>query len=206
MSGHRSSLQYNLHRIANWTHMTLIYSGNFHTTMSQMYLESSGFNACEYFAESFLGQSNGLIGTAVPGGAVLVVGIHTGKISLTVDLFDTQPPIDDTWEEIVEASCVVTDTPVYLNPCMGDASEELSQLLVGVYRVRFCARMFGETDTAGVLNSSENYLLALWPDILRPDEIIKQTRPKAISWHQAAAKRNADPTGHIDTSASPSAT
>jgi hypothetical protein len=52
----------------------------------------------------FGGQRNGLCGAAIPGNLLLLTGLHTGTVGLTVELHDDPPALDDSWEEIVEAS------------------------------------------------------------------------------------------------------
>src|SRR5260370_23489980 len=54
--------------------------------------------------ECFAGQRNGLCGAAEPGFLFLIIGRHTGAVGFTVQLHDTRPPEDDSWQEIVEAS------------------------------------------------------------------------------------------------------
>jgi hypothetical protein len=68
----------------------------------QIYVESGE----DYpdLAECFGGQSNGLCGAAMPGILFLITGLHTGEVGFTVELYDAPPPIDDDWQEIVEAS------------------------------------------------------------------------------------------------------
>jgi hypothetical protein len=68
----------------------------------QLYVESSDFYAD--LGECFGGQQNGLCGAAIQGKLFLITGLHTGKVGFTVELHDEAPPIDDEWEEIVEAS------------------------------------------------------------------------------------------------------
>ena len=47
------------------------------------------------------GQSNGLLGAAVPGALSFMFGLHTGPEPLRVEWSETEPPVDDTWEEVV---------------------------------------------------------------------------------------------------------
>jgi hypothetical protein len=136
------------------------------------------------------GQVNGLCGGAVHGGLFLTVGIHTGQVPMRVELHPAAPPIDQSWDEIVEASCEFAGTPLYLFGWAGDSDAELD-MPDGQYRARFCARAFGATEQLGgdSSDSGEHYLLMFWPEAPRPDQILKQTAAAAIYWHQVAAGR-----------------
>lgn len=127
---------------------------------------------------------NGLCGGAVPDGLFLTVGIHTGNVLITVAIHNTAPPVDDAWDEIVEASCSFSTTPIYLYGWAGDSSQALP-LHAGSYRARFCAKAFGVTEDTGDDESGECYLLMFWPEAPHPDTILKQTSPNAIYWHDA---------------------
>lgn len=140
--------------------------------------------------EIYEDELNGLFGGAIPGGAVIKVGIHTGKVPITVELAETAPPLDESWEEIVEAPCVITGSPVYLHPCIDTISAELPHLPEGVYRARFCAVRFGMNEKNLGEDCGEHYALFLWLDDPRPDEIVKQTSSQANYWHRVVAKRN----------------
>ena len=50
------------------------------------------------------GQANGLCGATVPGLLFLTTGLHTGHTRVTVELLNAPAPIDDEWEDVVEAS------------------------------------------------------------------------------------------------------
>src|SRR4051812_34386223 len=63
--------------------------------------------------ESRRGQVNGLLGAAIPGAFSLVIGTHTGDVPFRVVPFrvewhDTKPPLEGSWEDVVEASLDVT--------------------------------------------------------------------------------------------------
>ena len=115
-------------------------------------------------------------------------GIPPRNVPGVIALAAAAPPLDQEWEEIVDASCVLTGSPVYLHPCMGDTGVEIPGLGTGEYRARFCARNFGETDARGNKNACEQYALILWPEKVSPDAIVKQTRLKAMFKHQQRSK------------------
>src|SRR5215472_12718518 len=88
-------------------------------------------------AECFGGQSNGLCGAAMPGMLFLITGLHTGEVGFTVQLYHEPPPIDDSWQEVVEASF----QPMGEAELVGWAGQEYWPLdLAEVsYRVRYSA-------------------------------------------------------------------
>ncbi len=136
--------------------------------------------------EAMAGQANGICGGALPGGLFLTVGIHTGHVKIAVELHDYAPPIDTSWDEIVEAPCNFTSLPVSFNSWDGDGLY-LPLDDGGEYRARFCAKSFGKTDQllphGG--ETDECYRLLLWPEAWRPDAVLKQTSDTAAYWHSA---------------------
>lgn len=137
------------------------------------------------------GHVNGLCGGAVSGGLFMTVGIHTGDIPITVELYEKAPPLDDAWDEIVETSCIFEEEPVYLFGWAGESSEELA-MPPGQYRARFYAERFGDRDTRSEdEESEERYHLSMWPAPPRPDAILKQTGDAAAYWHNVAKEENA---------------
>lgn len=167
----------------------MLFHGSIWTCYRQLYVASP--DCRDHLPEDATkGQSNGLCGGAVPGALFLTVGIHTGSVPLRVMLYDAAPPIDPSWDEIVEASCSFTSVPVHLQSWAGEKSVELA-LSVGQYRARFCAKSFGTMDELGEGESdasAEDYLLAFWADVPKSDMVIKQTSDRAAYWHREARK------------------
>lgn len=161
----------------------IVFSGTMLTSYRQMYVMST---VCDDLMpdEASKNHVNGLCGGAVTDGLFLTVGIHTGEVSMTVAIHDSAPPLDDAWDEIVEASCSFSETPIFLYGWGGDSAAELPLQAVQ-YRARFCAKAFGATEDNGDDESGECYLLMFWPGAPRPDAILKQTSPNAIYWHEA---------------------
>jgi hypothetical protein len=52
----------------------------------------------------FRGQTNGLLGAALPGELFLITGLHTGQVEFRVEVVADEPSHDATWEECVEAA------------------------------------------------------------------------------------------------------
>lgn len=143
------------------------------------------------------GQSNGLCGAAEEDALSLVFGTHTGPIPLRIEVWPTEPPVDDAWEEVVEASLLLEGAePLILSAF--DSGFPLGHLLAGTYRVRFCASgMDAARQQDTVLEDEEaadRYLLQLWPDdVWRPDRILRQTSETAGYWHRTARETPAPP-------------
>src|SRR5690349_13833918 len=148
--------------------VTTLFSGTMFSCFRQLHVMSG---ECQELLpdDARKGHVNGLCGGAVPGGLFMTVGIHTGNIPITVELHEQAPPLDDAWDEIVETSCTFEEEPVYLFGWAGESSEELLMPL-GQYRARFCVTSFGDRETRGEdEESEERYLLIMWPEPPRPD-------------------------------------
>ncbi|MER5389054.1 hypothetical protein [Saccharopolyspora sp. NPDC002686] len=152
----------------------------------QIYVESevedADLDAC--FAE----QSNGLCGAAEPGILFLITGLHTGDVGFTIELHDQAPPLDETWEEIVEASYrPVGDVALVF--WSGDDARSLDLREID-YRVRYCAVGMDAAREQDTRMDDEplvdRYLLQFWPAPPGPDRILKQTSEIADYWHGAA--------------------
>lgn len=139
--------------------------------------------------EARAGQINGICGGAVPGLLFMTVGNCVGPLPIRVELHESAPPLDLSWDDIVEVSCDFDDTPIYLEGWAGDGGGELL-LDDGAYRARFCANAHGEsTQIPGDEAMGEKYLLMFWLAPWQPDQIIKETH--AGYWHQVAAREAA---------------
>ena len=165
----------------------IIFSGQMWTSYSQMYIESGEYTGGLATQDAFRGQTNGLFGGAVSGGAFLRTGVETGDLCIKVELHDVAPPVDESWEEIVEASFSVNPPPIFLLGWDGTSNFKLP-LSQGEYRARFCAKGYGQSEALSIFGDSsiENYCLILWRESRRPDTVIKETSDLARSNHQWA--------------------
>jgi hypothetical protein len=164
----------------------IVVEGPIDTSYGQMYFRSGDYDGADCYKTAFAGQANGLCGGAVAGGLFLKIGIHSGFVPISVEVHESAPPIDHSWDEIVEATCTIVATPAYLCGWGGESWVEIP-VEEGVYRARFCAKAFGETDVDGLSvnkDAGECYLLILWPDTARPDEVVKQTSVWAKQLHE----------------------
>ncbi|XGV98084.1 MAG: hypothetical protein ACAF41_03920 [Leptolyngbya sp. BL-A-14] len=165
--------------------MARIFDGRLPVHYGQAYVESSDSN-CIYLEEAFCGQTNGLCGAALPGVLFLITGLHTGGVSFTLDVLSVQPPLDDSWEEIVEVAFTPGLGKVSLTDWTATQVCDIP-LLKEPYRVRYCARNMDLGDEVDTLMENEPivdfYSLAFWLADPAPDTVIKQTSQKAAYWH-----------------------
>ncbi|MBB1159887.1 MULTISPECIES: hypothetical protein [Amycolatopsis] len=147
-------------------------------------------------AESFGGQRNGLCGAAVPGTLSLVTGLAHGCVVFRVELHDEAPPVDDAWEDIVEASF----RPKGETALVGLDGEDPRPLDLDVvdYRVRYSGSRMDEAHRLGIPEGEEfepdRYLLQFWPGPPEPDRVVKQTSGTAAYWHKVARETPPPPT------------
>jgi hypothetical protein len=139
--------------------------------------------------DAFAGQRNGLCGAAVSGSLFLVTGLHTGYVNLQVQVHHAAPPVDESWEEIVEVSWSLNAGPAVLQDWNAEALCEIP-LERGAYRVRYAARRFGEAEPADDEEESdeaaiESYSLSFWPALRMDDAVLKQTSPHAAYWNDS---------------------
>jgi hypothetical protein len=141
----------------------------------------------------FVGQENGLCGAATRGVLFLTTGLHTGHVNLTVELCDGEPALDDSWEEIVEASFVV-DSPA--DPGLSEWGHAWTpvKLEPGTYRARYRAKNMQAARTKNTVLVHEaaidSYCLTFWPAPIARDRVLKQTSEIAAYWHNCARKRS----------------
>ncbi|MGW2230775.1 hypothetical protein [Streptomyces formicae] len=147
--------------------------------------------------DPFSGQTSGLCGAAVPGYLYLRTGLHTGPVGYTVELRETEPALDESWEEITEVSFRPVSAGVSLELWGGDGSFPLGLDLLD-YRVRHNASGMDEAIERELecLDGLviERHLLQFWPAPPARDRLIKQTGSSAAYWHEAAREEPDPPT------------
>ncbi|TCC16213.1 hypothetical protein [Kribbella speibonae] len=173
--------------------MRTLMSGPASVHYGQLYVQSGGRDP--ELPESFAGHQNGLCGAAVEGTLFLVTGLHTGDVGFGVELYDDAPPIDDSWEEIVEASF----RPLGETFLTGfDSGYWPLELELVDYRARYCGWGMDAGHQAAPPEDGEppvdRYLLQLWPAPPEPDRVIRQTSAQAAYWHDVARKTPPPPT------------
>ncbi|MBW6436906.1 hypothetical protein KZ829_24480 [Actinoplanes hulinensis] len=131
--------------------------------------------------DAWADESNGLCGAGVEGVLVLTTGTHTGWLPFRVELHPGAPPLDDTWDEIVEVSFTAMSDRAVLAGLDGDAFE--FELPSNQYRVRYSIRGMDEADTTD--ETLDAYLLQFWPAPPASGRIVKQSGKQAAYWHRA---------------------
>lgn len=137
----------------------------------------------------FAGQSNGILGAGEPCGLVFMLAFRAGASQVDIELFDGEPHLAASWEDVVEVSANVgnSSVPQWVT-CYGAADGPLD-LPPGSYRVRFSCRgrdlsePIGEDDH--VSSPVDAYLVEFWPSLWRPDVIVRTSSSDASEWHSA---------------------
>ncbi|BAU11247.1 hypothetical protein LEP3755_17400 [Leptolyngbya sp. NIES-3755] len=172
--------------------MTRIFEGllqvAFHIISVEPYIDPNDYEGVDLKA-AFRGQINGICGAATPGMLLLKTGLHTGHVSFTLDVLDAAPPIDETWQDIVEVSFTPASGGVFLQEVYGTEPICSIPLLQATHRVRYCARNMDcgpDLDRLGGNETVDSYALMFWMDDIAPDVIVKQTSHSAALQHQWA--------------------
>jgi hypothetical protein len=141
--------------------------------------------------EARAGQRNGLCGAAVPGALYLVTGLHTGMVGITIELHEQAPPVDESWEEVVEVSFRPSAPPALVG--WGGEDHWPLDLAVTDYRVRYSGTGLDQAHAQDTRTWGEpevdRYLLQFWPAPPAPDQVIRQTSAQAAYWHGVARDR-----------------
>lgn len=168
--------------------MTTLFAGRIHVSYSQFYVESRTDEFGGDLFSNLAGQSNGLCGAAVPGFLWLVTARHTGQVDLTVEALDSEPVVDDAWDEIVEASFRPASTSIWLTQWAGEASWPLDLADVD-YRVRYSGLGMDVATESNEDEILDRYLLQFWPAPAAPDAVLKQTSKNAAYYHRTASEQ-----------------
>ncbi|MGH8877778.1 MAG: hypothetical protein ACRD0P_10610 [Stackebrandtia sp.] len=165
--------------------MRVMYDGELHVHYSQFYVSSGDAGESAGAGDTRVGQANGLCGAAVPGFLFLTTGLHTGLVPLRLERHDTEPPVPEDWEDIVEVSFTSVEPQVRLLLWEGDSFP--LDLEPTTYRVRYCANGMDEGhDIDGRAEGepvADRYLMQWWPGPFQADRIVKQTSQSAGYWN-----------------------
>jgi hypothetical protein len=163
-----------------------IFDGILPVAFSQAYV-ASDINAVEPdVSRCYLHQRNGLLGAAMEGVLFLTTGKGDGEVQVSVHVADRQPPLNDSWEECVEASFTPATPVVALFDWDGDVLCEI-RLSQRTHRVRYTARGM---DAGHAGTETDVYGLWFWPAPAAPDVVIKQTSARAAYWHSERTRIN----------------
>jgi hypothetical protein len=159
---------------------------NAHYGQAHVHLQGGDYEV----AYAWEDQTNGLLGVAEKNLLLLMFGLHTGMVHLSVKVSREEPELDNSWEEIVEASFTMPEEQALGLRDWGGTFWQPIPLKPGPHRVRYSARHFKEGEELSMGDSSthptEEYELVFWPSPSRADQIIKVTKRAAQYWHDAA--------------------
>ncbi|MBQ1099407.1 hypothetical protein KBY55_25960 [Streptomyces sp. b94] len=150
-------------------------------------------------SEACAGQINGLCGAAVPGCLLLDTGLRTGRVGLTVEVHGAAPPLDDGWEDVVEASFRPVSFSTAVLPCGRGVLCEVD-LPPADHRVRYCGRGMDRSEETGftaaeVAGPVGHCLLQFWPAPPAADRVVRQTSRSAEDRHRYARSLPPSPAG-----------
>ncbi|GAB2636212.1 hypothetical protein ABI214_17500 [Prescottella soli] len=163
----------------------VVFSDRINVAYGQFYIAEPGAFG-EDMGNGFAGQRNGLCGTAEPGVAWFVTGLHTGTVALTVQVMSGAPDEVGDWEEAVEAPLTVRRSDgLELQEWGGDIVGDALPLSPGTYRVRYCATGMDTGHDMDTGEGPDRYLVTIWPATPEPDAVVRQTSQNAAYWHGA---------------------
>lgn len=168
-----------------------LFSGLFPVCYRQFYLFFNNRDWDGDLVSCFVGQVNGLCGASNSSSIFLTTGLHTGNITLTINLYDAEPEIDFSKDEIVEASFSLENEGIWLEAWAGEFQQKFN-LSIGDYRIRYSAKDFGLAEDQGCYDEGdiEFYNIDIWPSKIQKDKIIKVTSERAAYWHDVCRQRN----------------
>jgi len=136
---------------------------------------------------------NGLVVVTQPGAAVIFTGVHTGYVSVEVQVLDSAPEQADEsgWDEVVEVSMQAPRGRVsVLGPMAYNRGvlPELTPAGPGDYRLRVHARG-RDTLVDGVATEPvEDYLIVVWPAQPATERRYKQSDGYGADLRRTAAR------------------
>jgi hypothetical protein len=144
-----------------WVHYGSMY------VMSEVALPEDPFSADD-------GQQNGLCGARLPGFLYLTTATHTGTVPVRVEAWELEPPVGETWEDVVEASFEPLTDDVCLVQWACEARFPLA-LVPRRYAVRYGATGLDAALEAEVAQTSppDRYLLQFWPSDDERDAVVR---------------------------------
>ncbi len=142
------------------------------------------------FDRFFNGQVNGLVGAASGDGLYLNLARRSGGSPVQIVLHDTEPPLLDDWQDVVEVSISLpADAEPTWRTGAGEESGPLS-IRCGTYRVRVNARgRDAGRDGEFADEAVDWYLIELRPAPTGDDAILRTTSADADSWHSEVGSR-----------------
>ncbi|WP_299038036.1 hypothetical protein [uncultured Pseudokineococcus sp.] len=152
----------------------------------QMYLGTGG--ELKYvWEEAFEGQTNGILGAARLGQLTVSSGVHSGFVGVRVTLSDSAPPIDPSWEDVVEVSLTASSEHWGIVEGIVESGHGFEGA-GGEYRVRMSVKGMDAGAAADVVSDDdplvEHHLFEFWPAPWAADEIVRRGSDYAARRHQ----------------------
>jgi hypothetical protein len=128
-------------------------------------------------------RSNGLVDVHRVGLATVACGVHTGYVSVRVELYDDEPSESvGEWDDVVEVSLTAPRGQLRVVGLMSEASQKLpvvSHRGPGDYRLRIHARGRDEAAYQAISDessgSTERLLVQSWPRGEAPQQVHNAT-------------------------------
>ncbi|GAA3144783.1 hypothetical protein GCM10010466_39840 [Planomonospora alba] len=121
---------------------------------------------------------NGLV-TTQPGIAIIKTGIHTGKVAVSVEVYDEPPRVTtEEWDEVVEMPLEAVLGRMRVCGLASEAPDYFPDLTPegpGQYRIRVHARGRDAAIDLVAETPVEEYLIMTWPSSKAPEAIYKQS-------------------------------
>ena len=183
--------------------MKTLYSGNLGIYYGQFYFDIADEDEDEDEEKedeeyidldlAFKNHENGICGSAQAGKLFFVVGIQDGTISIAVELHQSKPPVDDSFDEIVEVSFQRGNTPVSLCEWGNEGTHKLD-LPPGSYRVRYYIdgmdKDYENDEDGDAPIPDQRHLIQIWSCVPEQDKIIKHTSETAAYWHHHGSAKD----------------
>ncbi|WP_262705051.1 MULTISPECIES: hypothetical protein [Streptomyces] len=132
---------------------------------------------------------NGLVFTNMPGVTVVVTGIATGDVNVTVEVRRDAPRhVElDTWDEVVDQSLTAPTGNVRVRGLADDPPDLplLTPYGPGTYRVRVHARGRDTAPDGATFEPVEDYRIIIWSAPQVTDTVHKQTDAVGSSWRRS---------------------
>ena len=164
----------------------LLFSGNLNISYGQFYVDVDDENYLDP-GLAFENQENGICGAAQNGKLFLVAGIQDGFAKVKVELHQSEPVIDNMYEDIVEASFKAESKPILLCEWAHQTTHIL-EIPLENYQVRYSItgmdKDYGEDGDYEAPIPDQNYLLQFWPSNSLGDKVVKLTSKSATYWHK----------------------
>lgn len=173
-----------------------LYSGTINVDYGQFYIDYDYDEDDEGLIppEVFDGQENGLCGSAFQGRLFFVVGPQFGAINIEVQLFSEEPPLDHSFEEIVEVSTEISKKVMLCE--WGFEDTYPLNIPIDTYRVRYSIvgmdKEYDENEEEFEIPiAGQKYRIQFWPCATRKDKVIKVSSKNAAYWHSEWGGKNA---------------